>query len=126
MNNAVKVAQITARAAGITLLILGIVFWTGHALQLIPLHQGIGIVLVLAMLTLAGIGVAAGAGRGIVAIVVVWAIVMPMFGVMQTRIMPGGAHWVIQVLHLVVGVVALRLSEQLGAAIRGARPAAAA
>jgi hypothetical protein len=35
------------------------------------------------------------------------------FGVTQSAILPGDLHWIIQVLHLVVGVVAMGLAQNL-------------
>ena len=53
------VARILAALVGITGLIqiaIGILFWTGHALPLIPLHMTMGIVFVAAMWILGGLG----------------------------------------------------------------------
>jgi hypothetical protein len=37
--------------------------------------------------------------------------------------MPGSAHWVIRLLHLLVGLAAMGLGERLGERIRAERPA---
>lgn len=41
-----------------------------------------------------------------------------MFGITQQRILPGAFHWVIQVAHLFLGLVAMGLAERLA---RGAQ-----
>lgn len=111
MRTATSVLQWIVRLAGITLIVLGILFWLGRALSLLPVHMAVGLVLVLAMLALAGIAARAGVRPGLIALTVVWALVLPVFGVTQTRILPGSAHWVVRVLHLIVGLGALRLAE---------------
>ena len=46
---------------------------------------------------------------GLVALAAVWGLIVPILGVMQTQLLPGGAHWVIEVIHLLVGLVAIGL-----------------
>jgi len=36
---------------------------------------------------------------------------MLIFGLIQERLLPGPLHWVIQVIHLLLGLSALRLGE---------------
>jgi hypothetical protein len=38
---------------------------------------------------------------------------MPVFGLVQTNLLPGGAHVAVQLLHLVVGLGAVGLVENL-------------
>ena len=51
-------------------------------------------------------------------------------GLTQSQLLPGDAHWVVQVLHLLVGLVAMGLAQDLAARTRrgggGSRAAAAA
>jgi hypothetical protein len=116
---AATVARAVVRVSALALLALGSLFWTGHALALIPVHMLLGIVLVLALWTLAGLAVAIGVGRGLAAVAIVWGLVVPALGATQTSILPGAGHWVIQVLHLLVGLTAIALAELLGRRIRG-------
>lgn len=83
--------------------VLGVVFWARHALNLIPIHMGIGFLFVAALLALSVLGLRAGAPRGMVAFAFAWALVIPVFGMAQAQILPGSLHWVIRVLHLLVG-----------------------
>lgn len=41
-----------------------------------------------------------------------------MLGMSQTRLLPGDAHWVIRVLHLLVGIVAMSLGQGLASRIK--------
>ena len=113
------------RVIGLILVVLGILLWMGIATQLLPLHIGLGIALVLILWTMAAIAARAGANRGMVAFAIAWGIFMPWFGMTQANLFAGQYHWVIRVLHLAVGVVAMGLVDGLGKQVRrGAATAA--
>ena len=114
MNSAVTTLRILVRLCGLILIILGVIFWTGHALGLIPVHMVVGLLLAVTLWVLAFLGARAKVGAGFVMLVAVWALIMVVFGAMQTRLMPGTAHWVIQVLHLLIGIAALGMGDKLG------------
>lgn len=126
MNRVTTIAQTAIRVAAPIMLILGLLFWTDNALFLVPLHMMIGLLLVLALWTLALIAAISGVNLGLVALVVVWSLVMPTLGLTQQRLLPGSAHWLIQVLHLLVGVGAIALGERLARSIKSARASTAA
>jgi hypothetical protein len=109
------------RLAGLILIVLGILFWTGHADSLVGVHTVIGIVLVLSLWVLATLASQSGVPAGLVAAAVGWGVVTIALGLTQERWLPGDAHWVIQVLHLLVGLGAIGLAETLGARIRRTR-----
>jgi hypothetical protein len=111
---ATRVAQMVVRAAGVIQITLGLLFWTGNARGLVPLHMLIGFVLVLGLLVLAVLAARAGAPPGLVALAGVWVLVTPLLGLTQDQLLVGSAHWLVQVLHLLVGVAAIGLAEQLG------------
>ena len=121
MQGTTTVAQMLVRICGGLLILLGIFFWTGHALSLIPIHMLLGLVFVIALWVLAGIGARAGVGAGLVALAVLWGIIVLALGMTQTRLVPGSAHWVIRVLHLLVGLFAIRLGEVLAQRIKAVR-----
>ena len=122
---AVRPVQMLIRLCGLVMVSLGLLFWTGHALFLIPLHLAVGFLLVLALWTLAGLGARAGVHPGFVALVLGWSLLMPALGLTQDRLLVGDAHWVIQLLHLLVGVAAIGQAEGLGARIRQRQQAVA-
>src|SRR5690348_6216321 len=121
MKGTTVVAQMLVRISGLILIVLGVLFWTGSALSLIPLHMLLGLVLVLALWVLAGVAARAGVSAGFVALAIVWGLIVLALGMAQTKLMPGSAHWVIRVLHLLVGLAAMGLAERLAARIRGGR-----
>jgi hypothetical protein len=108
------------RVAGLVQILLGALFWTGNALTLIPLHILVGIVLVLALWTLAFLASRAGVSPGFVVVVVLWGLLLPIFGLTQDSILGGSAHWLIRVLHLLVGLAAIGQAEGLTQRIKQA------
>lgn len=128
MKTATTVAQMLVRICGVLLIALGILFWTGNALPLIPVHMLLGVILVLSLWTLAVIGARSGVAPGFVVVVLLWGLLVILFGATQDRILNGSGdpHWVIKVLHLLVGLAAIGQAEGMGARIRERRVAAPA
>jgi hypothetical protein len=118
VNTAATVAQMLVRLCGLVLIVLGVLFWTGHALTLVPLHMLVGFILVLALWTLAALAARAGVNVGQVALAAVWGLVVPVLGLTQGSLLTGDAHWLVRVLHLLVGVAAIGQAEALAGAIR--------
>src|SRR5215212_1236842 len=113
MKTATTVIQMLIRLIGVIMIILGLLFWTGNALTLIPVHMLLGLVLVLLLWALSFLGVRAGVQIGFVALVIVWSLILPALGMTQNELLPGTWHWIIQVLHLLVGVGAIGIAERL-------------
>jgi hypothetical protein len=113
MRTAVTAVQMLIRVAGVIQILLGLAFWTGNALGLVDLHQLIGFVIVLSLWTMAALAARAGVQPGLVAAAAVWGLVLPVLGLTQEELLPGSAHIVIEVLHLLVGLGALGLAENL-------------
>jgi hypothetical protein len=105
--------QMGIRVLGVLQLVLGILFWTGNALGLVDLHQLIGILLVLALWTQAALAHRAGVPGGLVAGAAVYGLIVPIVGLTQRELLPGSAHWVIQVIHLLLGIGLIGLAENL-------------
>jgi hypothetical protein len=120
MKTASSVSLWVVRITGLFQIVTGLLFWTGNALALIPLHMLSGLVLVIALWVLAVLAARAGAGVGLVALAAVWGIFVVVFGMTQAALLPGDLHWVIQVLHLLVGLVAMGLAQNLVARMQPA------
>jgi hypothetical protein len=123
VTRASTVVQGLIRACFVVQLVLGVLFWTNNARGLVPLHQFVGFILVFAIWAQAGLAAWARVNLGLVALAFVWSLVVPVLGLTQAELLPGSAHWVIQVLHLLVGVVAVGLAERLAAGVRARAPA---
>ena len=121
MKTVTTVVHMLLRLAGLTAIVLGVLFWTGNALSLIPIHMLVGFVVVLSLWTLAVLAARAGVQRGLVALALVWGLIVPILGIMQNRLLPGSAHWVIQVVHLLVGMGAVGQGEGLATRMKQAR-----
>jgi hypothetical protein len=60
-----------------------------------------------------------------VAAAVVWGLIAPVVGLTQPSILTGDFHWVIQVIHVVIGLGAIGWGERLGQAIKSRTPGGA-
>ena len=118
MRGATTAAQMLVRVTFVVQLALGVLFWTGRALDWVPLHQTIGFLLVFGLWTLAVLAARAGVRPPLVALAAVWGLVVPVLGLTQTRLLVGSAHWLIEVLHLLVGVAAVGMAEGLAARVK--------
>ena len=115
MRSAITAIQMFVRVAGVIQLLLGLAFWTGNALGLVDLHQLLGILLVLSLWTLAALAHRAGVPAGMVAGAAVLGLVVVIVGLTQRNLLTGSAHWVIEVIHLLLGLGLLGLAENLAA-----------
>jgi len=113
MKTAVSILLWTIRITGVIQIVLGMAFWTNNLYSLLPVHMLVGVILVVALWVLAGLAARMGASLGIVALAVVWGLIVPVLGIMQTQLLPGSAHWVIEVIHLLVGLIAIGLGDRL-------------
>src|ERR1700681_1314838 len=109
----VFLTRIVARAIALVQVALGIVVWTGHGDQLIPLHIAVGLLLVVDLWAAVALGLRSGAPLGLAVLALAWSVGMPVFGLVQTNLLSGGAHVTVQVLHLLVGLAAVGLVENL-------------
>jgi hypothetical protein len=78
----------------------------------------LGMVFVLALWALAGLAARAGLRWELVLLTVALGIVIPAFGMAQGRLLPGPAHWVVKVAHLLIGIAAMRAAAMLVRFIR--------
>lgn len=110
MVTAMKVVQALIGVAGLALLGLGFGFWGSEGLNFIPLHEQLGIFIVVLLWALAVTGLAYGVNRVRIVIAVLWGFVVIAFGFMHIGMLVGDLHWIIRVLHLLVGLAALALA----------------
>lgn len=118
MKIALRVARALVGITGGLQLVIGVLFWTGHALSLVGLHMALGGVFTLSLLALAVLAARAGAPRALAVVTFVWGLLLPVLGMTQMQLFPGAGHWVIRTLHLVTGIVAMALGGALTARAR--------
>jgi hypothetical protein len=113
MRSTITGIQMFVRVAGVVQLLLGLAFWTGNLLSLVDLHMLNGILLVLALWTQAALAHRAGVPGRLVARAFVWGLIVVALGLTQTDLLTGSLHWVIQVIHLLLGIGLLDLADTL-------------
>jgi hypothetical protein len=109
------------RITGLVQIILGTLFWIIQNDALNPVHILVGSVLVLSLWALALLATQAGVSWVWATLAIAWGFLVVILGLTQTRLLPGPAHWLIQVLHLLVGLGAIGQGEGLSARIRRIR-----
>jgi hypothetical protein len=117
MNNT-SIFQWIGRITGLLALSLGIAFWTGNAGSLVILHTLLGSLLTVALFVLVYQAYRAGVSTMLVGLAAIWAIGLPIYGLLQNHILPDMYQWLAQVLHLLCALGAMGLAEILGAKIR--------
>ena len=107
-----RIASIVLRVCGALALILGILFWTGNALNLISIHMLLGILVVLSLWVI-GVGQAFSSGGSwpLAASALLVGLLAMVVGMTQSSLMVGSFHWVIQVIHLLLGVLAIGIGQ---------------
>jgi hypothetical protein len=112
--------RIVSGLFGLALMTLGALIWTGNFDQLIFVHMSLGIFLVL-MLWLAA---TLAAFRRIPPMLIIagaaWGLVEIALGLTQERLILGDAHWVIQLVHLLFGLITIALTQILASRIYNA------
>lgn len=110
------------RIAGTLQLVLGILFWTGHGYAYLPLHIVSGVVIVLTLWTVAVLALVARTRRGLAVFGLVWGLALPAFGLRQATVLVGSMHWIVRVIHLLMGLAAMGIAGTLGQAFLAAVP----
>lgn len=114
MNTAARFFMILIHMCGGGALTLGLSFWLGDNRSL---HIGLGMAVVVSLWVLAGIAWRNGARTSIVAFAAGWGALTWLFGVTQGQVLPGSLHWVVAVVHLLFGVIAIAVGSNLASAV---------
>ncbi|HXX40215.1 MAG TPA: hypothetical protein VEP50_19025 [bacterium] len=118
MRGAVTALQMLIRLVWVVQVVLGMLLWAGRALRFLPVHMLVGVVFVLLLWMLSALVMAGRVRTGLTPLTVLWGALTLALGLTQTRLMIGGAHWVVQVLHLLVGIGGIVLAERLAAKVK--------
>jgi hypothetical protein len=112
-SRATSAARWLLRLAALTQIALGILFWTGHAATLVPVHMAVGTLFVFALWFAALLAARGGRGWRAAATLIVAGLLVSWLGMAQRTLLTGPPHWIVRVAHLLVGVLALALAEWL-------------
>ncbi|HEY5541933.1 MAG TPA: hypothetical protein VIM04_01580 [Candidatus Binatia bacterium] len=112
----IRIASAVMSLAGLLALVSGLLFWTGTALDWIQLHMLLGFLTVGALWVVAIGQIFAKKGSWVVAAaaIIVGAATI-VLGMTQASLMVGDFHWLVEVLHLALGIFTIGLGH-IGAA----------
>jgi ABC-type polysaccharide/polyol phosphate export permease len=123
----VRISLMVLRLCVLLAVILGVLFWLNvisPAGTIRDVHQTLGILVVV---TLWIIGVMlltrGGSTIGLAVAALVWGALVVYVGLNQETLLPGSSHWIIQVVHLLLGLGAAGLGESCAARYKRARKA---
>ena len=114
MNLASKLLVWILRIAFLVALGLGLALWSGHAYAYLQLHMWLGFIITFALLSMVILSFLSRVSPALPFVALLWAVALPVIGIAQLRILPGHNHWVIQTIHLILGLGAIGLGEVLG------------
>jgi hypothetical protein len=114
MRPAALLLQNAIRLIALVMLALGFMFWGGRSLELIPLHMRLGEVLVVLLWILSWLSLRAGVAPKLVIMAMLYGLAVILFATYMGRLLPGGAHEVIRVLHFLIGIGAVGFAEVIG------------
>ncbi len=108
----IRTIQIIVGIAGLGALTLGLLFWIAN-IELISIHMLFGLIVALSLLIISFVALFTRDMRiwGIAGII--YALFLPAFGLTQSSILTGNLHWIIQTLHMLVGLGAVVLAGRI-------------
>jgi len=108
-----RIVQIIVGLAGLCALVLGLLIWIAN-IDLTDIHILFGLLVTLGLLAMSIIALVARGLRIWGMVGIGYAIIVLIFGVSHSTILVGNLHWLIQTLHLLVGIGAIVLTGTLG------------
>lgn len=118
----VRIISLIARLALMATMVLGLLFWIAHLsflsmllsilaqIGFTSIHEVFGFTGVLFLLLLSAVALRTRGVRMLALAGVIYAFLVPVFGLNQAIILVGNLHWLIQVTHLLVGIGAMYLA----------------
>jgi len=115
----ITISIMVLRLAVLLALILGILFWTGNFQNLTLIHMLLGFIVVISLWVIGlAQGFTKGGSFGLAVATFVVGLLLTIVGLYQDNWLIGSAHWVIQVIHLLLGLSAIGLGEMIAARTR--------
>ncbi len=118
----IRLLSFISRVCLMIALVLGVFYWIAQIpvfsgllvllaqIQYRSIHEGFGLTGSLGLFVLGSVAMFTKGSRRLGAGSVIYALLMPAFGLTQTLILAGAFHWVIQAAHLLVGIGAMYLA----------------
>lgn len=104
-----RLLQIVVGIAGLGALVLGLLSWIANV-DLTDIHMLFGLLVTLGLLVMSIIALITPRLRVWGMVGIVYAIIVPIFGVLQSKLFVGHLYWLIQTLHMLDGIGALVLT----------------
>jgi hypothetical protein len=112
MSIFIRILMWTGPLAGIGAITLGLLHWF-FRISFLQIHMLFGLLVTLTLLIAGIVAVFTKGLRVLGATAIVFALIVPVFGVTQMQILVGDFHWLIRVAHLLVGAAAVSLTERI-------------
>lgn len=112
----VRIANFVLTLAGGLALLTGLLFWAGIALNLISMHMMLGFLAVAALWFVALGQAAARGGSWLLALsaLIVGGIAI-YIGLYQASMLVGAYHWIVEIVHLLLGILIIALGHMAAA-----------
>lgn len=121
----VRISLMVLRLCVVLAVILGILFWLNiltPAGTILSVHETLGILVVVTLWIIGVMLLTRGGGTiGLAVVALVWGALILYVGLNQETILPGSSHWVIQVVHLLLGLGAGGIGETCARRYRAAK-----
>ena len=115
----IRIASVVLTLAGVLALISGLLIWLGWALQLVSLHMLLGILTIAALWTICFAQATMPAGSWTIALGgLLLGIVTLLLALYQATLLVGSLHWIVQAMHLLLGIAIIGLGHMLTARLR--------
>jgi hypothetical protein len=93
--------------------VVGLGLWSGRWYSLVDMHRTVGVIYVILLWVLAILALVQRRSVKVALFAIVWGFVIAMLGFAQQRFLIGDLHWVVRVLHLIIGLAAMPIAERL-------------
>ena len=118
MSKTIKALLMLARLLGLIQIVVGLAIWFGRKGTLVAFHSAAGSLFVLVVWIVALFALFALSHRAVPLITLLVGGLLLWFGMAQTTLLVGPAHWAVRVAHLLIGLATLGLVEALAKAVR--------
>lgn len=112
-RTAILVLTWIVRVAGIVQILLGLSIWIGPGLPYTWLHIQTGVLIVAGLWILAVLALIVRGRPALAGFALLWGLALPAFGMVQSEILVGEWHWIVRVVHLLMGLIALGTADAL-------------
>lgn len=109
-----RLLQIVVAIVGLCTLVLGLFIWIANV-DLTDIYMLFGLLVTLGLLVMSIIALITPGLRVWGMVGIVYAIIVPIFGVLQSNLLVGHLYWLIQTLHMLDGIGAIVLTGFLTA-----------